>query len=199
MSVGKSWGRSISGPVFGTIALILLLVQEVVTDAPTATVALKWGAWGTISIAVFFILIAQYHVWHEEHDARLAADEKLSAAADMRGHIWVKNSPNNPVQDQTRVASELTFHCDCANHGKQLCEISRVAIRISPPERKTIAFVMGVIKLHVVAPGRGFTYHESTPVLDLSTADLLNSNISINLIDSLGTEYLNTVTKVTSW
>lgn len=75
--VAKSWGRAISGPILAGVGLILLILQQMITNSETATCAPKCGAWITLSIAAVMIFVSQYDVWKEEHAARLVAEDRL--------------------------------------------------------------------------------------------------------------------------
>jgi len=79
--VAKSWGRAISGPILAGVGLILLILQQMITNSETATCAPKCGAWITLSIAAVMIFVSQYDVWKEEHAARLVAEPAENGAA----------------------------------------------------------------------------------------------------------------------
>lgn len=120
---------------------------------------------------------------------------KLGERADMQGEIVIMISPHNPYQDQTRIGSLMEYSCDCCNHGKVPCEISKVRVHITPPNGAWFEDLRDLVP-QVVGPGRVFRSRESYVVSGVSPRDLRQSQISVILVDSLGARYQNTVTKI---
>ena len=85
--VSKSWGRAISGPVLAVVGLVLIGIQQTVTDAPTASLALKIGGWSTLGIAGFMIFVAQYEVWKLERE-RADAEAAKNIKPELRGRAY---------------------------------------------------------------------------------------------------------------
>ena len=199
--VGKaavSWGKSVSGPVFAILSFILLVSQLAAKDAPTAAKLLVWGSWLTLCTALLFVLIAQFRVWREEHECRCKLEEKLNAAADIRGPIWVQLSAVNPNADQTKPASALGYTCDCSNHGRVPCELGKIVIKIVPPGGFGFNLLQDILLPQVIEPGRAFKYASTCGIQGVSPDDLRKSKITVCLDDSLGKEYQSTETKVTN-
>jgi hypothetical protein len=194
--VVKSWGKSISGPVIGGIGLILIAVQLGVEGAPRISAILRWGEWTTLYVAGLFVLVAQYDVWREEQEGRAKAEDALNAAADIRGDIWVQLSKVNPFADQTNPGSALGYTCDCSNHGRVTCQINKVRINVKPPKGLAFNLMQDLAIPEEVEHGRAFKYQSDCAVHGISPEGLRVCTIDIRLIDSLGREYPNTVTRM---
>ena len=80
--VSKSWGKAISGPVLAVAGLVLLVMQSVITDAPTATKVLKCGSWLTLGLAAIMIFVAQYDAWADQRQAKIGAEAQLKSTLD---------------------------------------------------------------------------------------------------------------------
>jgi hypothetical protein len=157
---------------------------------------------GLLAITVIALWEGAYRVWHREcqHHERTSqqlteALTKLGERADMQGEIVIMISPHNPYQDQTRIGSLMQYSCDCSNHGKVPCEISKVRVHITPPNGAWFEDLRDLVP-QVVGPGRAFRFRESCVVPGVSPRDLRQSQITVILVDSLGVRYQNTVTKI---
>jgi len=104
----------------------------------------------------------------------------------------------NPFQDQNKEASALRLKCRCVNHGHRSCQISRFRLvlsgtdfkdgfRIDRPLPLSCVQTVGYGEQFVCDAG-AYTIHDVGPI------QLKRSEITIHLMDSLGTEYLNTDT-----
>ena len=196
--VASSWGKSVSGPFFAVLTFGLLIWQLIVKDPATAPNVVVWGYWLTLGAAIFFILIAQFKVWRAEHKALVEAEDKLNAAADMRGPIWIQLSAVNPNADQTKPASALGYTFDCSNHGKVPCELNKVIVKLVPPDGRGFNLIQDLHIPQVIEPGRAFKYQATCAVQGVSVEDLRKTKITVYAVDSLGTEYQHTETKVTN-
>lgn len=95
--VSKSWGRAISGPALAVVGLVLLVMQLVITDAPTASKVLRWGSWFTLGLAAVMIFVAQYDAWKQQCEARAGAEAKLEVTIDaLKGpEVWLSFQTSN--------------------------------------------------------------------------------------------------------
>jgi hypothetical protein len=193
-----TWGKAISGPVFGVLALVGTVLQIVFTDSPDLTLALKWGSWLTLGTAAFFVLVAQFHVWRDERRSCIALEQRLNAAADIRGPVSIQLSMQSPFADQTKPGSALGYTFDCSNHGKVSCEINKIIIKLAPPNHPSFNILQALPEPQVIEPGRAFKYQATCPVKGFSSEDLRKSKITVCAVDSIGREYQNTETKITN-
>jgi hypothetical protein len=116
----------------------------------------------------------------------------------MKGIILATKLRHNPFQDQTD-GSGVRFKCQCTNHGQKPCEISKACLVLSGidfkddfhlEKRLTSAFVK------TVDPGEQFVCDETFKIRGVNPSQLDRSEVTIHLMDSLGTEYFNTDTRV---
>jgi hypothetical protein len=157
-------------------------------------------------LGIVGVYVASFRVWKRERDARqemaeklVKAEERLNAKADMQGTIWVKILEHNPFQDQTHPGSGLQYLCECANFGRQPCEISKISLLVSgeafkDPLRQVMLLPPAYSGL--IEHGKRFMYEGSFNIRGIEQGTLRTSTITIHLIDSLGVEYQNTVTQV---
>lgn len=158
-----------------------------------------WLVSASAILAVFFLIVAAYRTWKSEYDARLEAAGKLDAKADIRGTTWATILQYNPLADQTKDGSGLRFKCQCANYGQKPCEISRVSLVVSGidfTEPLRIEQPLPLSCVTMVGPGEQFLCSGVFTVHGVKLSQLSRSDITIRLIDSLGTEYPNTETKI---
>jgi hypothetical protein len=78
VTVAKSWGRAISGPVLALLGLVLLICQATITDSQMATAVFKYLSWTTLGAAGLMIFVAQYEVWKQELEAKIKTEEDLT-------------------------------------------------------------------------------------------------------------------------
>ncbi len=146
-----------------------------------------------------FFVVAAYRTWKPEHEARIKAEVALNAEADMKRTIWATILQYNPLQDQGNDASGLHFECRCANHGRKPCEISRACILLSGTDFKDgfrFEQPLPLASVRMVGIGEQFVGSGAFTIRGLKLSQLSRCEITIHLIDSLGTEYLNTDTKI---
>jgi hypothetical protein len=77
LKVSNLWGKAISGPVLAVISLVLLLIQQTITNETTTTGLLKWGAWLTLGMALYLVMVAQYKAWREQWLERKALADRI--------------------------------------------------------------------------------------------------------------------------
>jgi hypothetical protein len=130
-------------------------------------------------------------------DAR-KAEVDVNARADMRGTIWFTLLQYNPLQDQNKDGSGLRFRCQCANHGVKSCEISRVVLVLSGKDFKDgyrLEKSLPLPSVRTVNPGEQFTCSDAVTMRGVKLSQVDRSEVTIHLMDSLGTEYPGTVVK----
>ena len=158
-----------------------------------------WVVGASVILGSAFFFAASYRAWLRQHDARLKAEADLNAEADMRGTIWFTIMQHNPLQDQTKDGSGLRFHCRCANHGQKSCEISRALLILSGADFENDFRLEKPFPLHLVktvGPGEQFICNDAFTIRGVKQSQLSRSEITIHLVDSLGTEYTSTVMKM---
>lgn len=195
-----------SGRTLAVIGLLLLLVNVVFPEKQVLDVCARWGSRITLVVAGWLLLVAQYETWKEKRDALIVAQETLSAEADMRGTIWYR-----PLDSRTRYpnfhGAALWLVIDAANYGRKPCEISKVRIKVSRQQGEPFDGTMqlGHTLAAWVSHGERFYLQSEIPpvpdgiefnLADMSVDDLVNGSVSVTLVDSLGVEYQNTVTKL---
>ena len=124
--VGKFWGEQISGPILALIGFGLLIAQAYVTDAPTATAILKWGATVTLGTAIFMVLVAQYKAWSTERDNYEAAAAK-NIRPELRGKAYAFTRGGSGGGDP-RGSVEARFMVEICNHRSITTNITALEI-----------------------------------------------------------------------
>ncbi len=191
-AVLRSWGSAIAGPSLAFLGIVLVVLQQTLPAFASA----GWAAWLTIGLAGLLVFVAQYGVWKHEYEWRVKAESELNASADIRGVIRVTILNYNPFRDQTMDGSGVLYSCSCANHGHKPCEISRASFTLTHPENDAMRIEEPLAEMFVktVPPGGQFLCDSGFNVRGVRQSQLRQSAIEIRLIDSLGTEYLNTKT-----
>jgi hypothetical protein len=186
VTAAKSWGRAISGPVLGVVGIGLLGLQQAMKDAPTAALWLNRGGWITLATAGVMILVAQYEVWKEEYEAKLKAQTELNSEANIQGTVDVFPI-DNPYG--------LGFQCNCANHGRKPCQISRIVFRARLNDGQEIHRNIRLWDPAVKTVAYGERFGESGSIRiseeEATRVALRRAEITVYLVDSLGIEYHN--------
>jgi hypothetical protein len=199
----RLWGKHISGPALAVVAIVLAFAYAHYANEPTATALVaKYGALVTGIAAVCLMFVAQYGAWKGEHDERIKAQSALDTKADIRGTIWVNIPQYNPLQDQNKDGSALRLKCRCVNHGHRSCQISRFRLVVSGTDLNDVRMERPLPMSFVQTVGYGEQFVcEAGPytIHDVGLTQLNCSAITIHLMDSLGTEYTNTDTRVIAW
>ena len=121
------------------------------------------------------------------------AKAELNAAADMRGTIHVTPQSGSAA---------VHVYSDCANHGRKACQISKLAFSISneafPGDFPATTLLVPLLPTQVqtVAHGEKFHLDDGFALGNITVYQLKQSTIRVHLIDSLGVEYLNTLTEI---
>ena len=155
-----------------------------------------WLVSSSVFLAVTLFVVAAYRTWKPEYEARCKAEEELSRKADMLGEILVDIGIRQPYsEDEPLRGTLIQYSCDCANHGKADCEISKVFIRVDPPSGFWFVEQIDITPV-VVSSGRAFKFQQSVFVHGVSPTDLRNGKIVVCLIGSTGEHYEKTVTRI---
>lgn len=196
--VRRHCGKFIAGPSASAVGFIAAFVAWLAGADP---LVVKWVAWVSAGVLVFSVFPAQYGAWREERERSEIFESELNAKADMRGTLWIRRPDSNPYADQMRAGSSLRFVCDCSNHGRKPCQVTRFRVRIEPrPDKGFDGYDNLVLvpphKVVNTAYGEQFFFETSILVSGIMPADLAESKISVTLIDALGTEYPNMISKM---
>jgi hypothetical protein len=160
-----------------------------------------WFVSASAVVAIAFLLVAAYRTWKDEYVKRCQFEDQLNSEADMRGTVWIRHPNLNPYADQARAGSNLAFVCDCSNHGRKTCQISKFHVRIAPIAAKGFEGYDNFVQLplsYITDTAHGQQFYRDYTVLipGLMPDDLAQAEIVVSLVDALGPEYKNTVTKM---
>jgi hypothetical protein len=193
--VFSEWGSAVTGGISAPLFLWALLSSGV----PRVV---------SMALAIACVYVASYRVWargrkrYEEVSIQLASTkDELNAKADMRGTLWIRRPDLNPYTDQARAGSSLRFVCDCSNHGRKPCQVTRFRVQIDPRPDKGFDGYNNLVLVpphQVVNTGYGeqFFFETSILVAGIIPADLAESKIHVTLLDALGVEYPNMISKM---
>jgi hypothetical protein len=197
----RQWGKSISGPVFGIVSIASSAVSAKALDNPwlarqnTLIAAILFGI-----LSVGFFLAAQYKVWLHSQQARLKAEEELNSEADIRGMIHVGIMQYDPSNESlSGHNSGILVSCDCSNHGRKTCQISKILVLIDTPGEKQYRFLQQMAPGDVKDVEHGHQYLAAFDIklYGIQITRLRKSLLILHLLDSLGTEYQHTQTLIT--
>ena len=127
MLLSKLWEDEISGPVLAIVGIVLLIVQAFVTDVPTATKALKCGAWVTLGAAAVMVLVAQYKAWSLERD-KYEAEATKNGQPEIKGEAFNFRDTGQRVTGVTFWNAEIRFEMSVCNHRPVNTNMKRVEI-----------------------------------------------------------------------
>jgi len=194
-SVWEQWGRKVSGRTLAIIGLLLLLVTLLFPDRKVLDLCATWGSRLTLAAAGWLLLVAQYETWKDKREGLVAARAELDAVPDMRGTVWYLLFTGCADKAPTTIQ----FWCDFTNHGRQPCEISKMAVFIKSedgpidPAIGEQCQLVGDPYLKLVGYGEVFRYNGGFNI-NLPLGIMRRCSVKIFPIDSFGVEYRNVET-----
>ena len=191
MTVFRVYKAHVSGWLLAIVAIGLTIAAAVVQGDPsTASSVVKWAAWLTGGAAIWLVFVAQYDAWRLEQTEKQTALDELNKEADMQGTIFVY-----PVPPGERTDGKLAFSCECANYGRQPCQVSRIVFYVRPGSRESFRKVIPLYDPAVKNVGHGERFHLEGAFYfsELRPEEMATTVFSVGLMDSLGKEYRDNI------
>jgi hypothetical protein len=138
--------------------LVLLIAQATITDGPTATKILKWGAWVTLGTAVFMFLVAQYKAWSLERD-KYEAELGKNGRPEIHGEAFgFQVKMRGDDYEPRSCSATIEFSLDLCNYRPIFTNLAGIQINgtaINPPasfSESSLAAMVSQLDLASVRP-----------------------------------------------